>query len=103
MTTEETALAQHMRIMQPVLQDDGTTILVIVENEEVAIMMQGLLPRLLPELKKQLRNDSITIRLTIKEAQSEVVTYDKRHQLRHFCELNPALITLGKNLKLELT
>ena len=103
MTKEETALAQHMRIMQPVLQDDGTTILVTVENEEVAIMMQGLLPRLLPELKKQLHNDSITIRLTIKEEQSQVVTYDKRHQLRHFCELNPALITLGKDLKLELT
>ena len=102
MTKEETALAQHMRIMQPVIQDDGTTILVTVENEEVAIMMQGLLPRLLPELKKQLHNDFITIRLTIKEEQSQTVTYDKRHQLRHFCDLNPALITLGKNLELEL-
>lgn len=103
MTKEETALAQNMRIMQPVLQEDGTTILVTVENEEVAIMMQGLLPRLLAELKQQLQNGLITIKLTIKEEQSQAVTYDKRQQLRHFCDLNPALITLGKNLKLELT
>ena len=103
MTKEETALAQNMRIMQPVLQDDGTTILVTVENEEVAIMMQGLQPRLLTELKKQLHNSLINLKLTIKEEQNQAVTYDKRQQLRHFCDLNPALITLGKNLQLELT
>ncbi len=103
MSTDETALAQNMRIMQPLLQDDGTTILVAVENEEVAVMMQGLMPRLLTELKKLLHNGHITIRLTIKEAENKTAIYDKREQLRHFCDLNPALITLGKNLKLELT
>ena len=103
MKQEETALAQNMRIMQPLLQDDGTTILITVENEEVAIMLQGLLPRLIPELKRQLHNSLINIQLTIKDVQHQVITYDKRQQLRHFCDLNPALITLGKHLKLELT
>ena len=29
-------------------------------------------------------------------------SFDKRHQLRHLCDLNPVLISLGKTFKLEL-
>jgi hypothetical protein len=31
-----------------------------------------------------------------------VQRFDKRQQLRHFCDMNPALIELGKAFKLEL-
>ena len=104
MSKEEKALAQNMRIMQPALQEDGTTILIAVENEELAKMLQELLPRLRPYLCEHLHNSGITITSTVKEQEEQAaVTYDKREQLRHFCQLNPALITLGKSFKLELT
>ena len=103
MPKEETALAQNMQIMQPTLQSDGTSVVIIVDNEEVAAMLQAKQQQLLLFLRKQLHNSMITISLTVKEQdEKEVVTYDKRQQLRHFCDLNPALITLGKSFKLEL-
>ena len=104
MGKEDTAVAQIMKILQPTLQDDGTTVLVAVENEEIAHMIQELLPRLRPFLCEQLHNSGIVVKLTVVEpAQAQTATYDKREQLRRFCQMNPALITLGKNLKLELS
>jgi hypothetical protein len=67
-------------------------------------MIQELLPRLRPFLCEQLHNSGIVVKLTVAEpVQTQAVTYDKREQLRRFCQMNPALITLGKNLKLELS
>jgi DNA polymerase-3 subunit gamma/tau len=104
MGKEDTAIAQIMKILQPMLQDDGTTVVVAVENEEIARMIQELLPRLRPFLCEQLHNSGIVVKLTVAEpVQTQAVTYDKREQLRRFCQMNPALITLGKNLKLELS
>ena len=91
--------------MQPQLTSEGaTTAEVTVENEEVANMLIALKPRLLPFLRQQLQNAQVDIIVAVTEQTAQPQrTYDKRQQLRHLCNLNPALITLGKTFKLELT
>ncbi len=101
----DTALAQNMRIMQPRLsEDDETTILLDIENEDIAAMLDPKLPELQQFLQKALHNSHIIISCqVVKREQVAVRSYDKRQQLRHFCDLNPSLISLGKTFKLELT
>ncbi len=105
MPQEETAMAQRMKIMQPTIRDAHTGIVeVIVENEEIAQMMQQLNDRLTAYLRNTLHNGELTISYIVPEAKQEVhKPYNKRQQLRHFCDLNSSLITLGKTFKLELT
>ena len=94
-----------MRIMQPRLSEDSeTTILLDIENEDIASMLTPKLPELQQFLQKELRNSQVSINCqVVKREQTAVRSYDKRQQLRHFCELNPSLISLGKAFKLELT
>ena len=104
MTQAETALAQRMRIMQPRLTSEGaTTAEVTAENEEVATMLTQLKPRLLPFLRQRLQNEQFNLIFTVAEQVEQAIRpYDKRQQLRHLCDVNSALITLGKTFKLEL-
>ena len=105
MPIEETALAQRMKIMQPVIKDAAKACVeVVVENEEIANMMSQLTSRIIAFVRAQLHRSTFTLSFTVAEKQQETLKpFDKRSQLRHLCDLNPALITLGKNFKLELT
>jgi len=101
---DDTALAQNMRIMRPQIdENDPTAIILQVENEDISNMMQPKFDDLLKFMRAQLHNSRLTITCQIVEReQPPVRVYDKREQLRHFCDLNPQLITLGKTFKLEL-
>jgi len=105
MPVEETALAQRMKIMQPAIKDaQAGQIVVEVENAEIARMMSELSQRIIDFLRVPLQHQGITIQFAVAEAKPQAVKpFNKRDQLRHFCKLNPALISLGKAFKLELT
>ena len=101
---EETALAQNMRIMTPKLKEGTAEVSVCVDNEDVAFMIQRIQPQLLPFLQKALLNSLITLAINIAEQnQAPTRVYNKREQLKYFCQQNPALINLGKDFKLELS
>ena len=104
MPKEETALAQRMKIMQPsFLNDENTQVDVPVENDEIRAMMEGLIERLHAFLRERLQNSFINISFSVPERDEEKpVTFSKTDQLKHMCNLNPALIKLGKTFKLEL-
>ena len=105
MPKEETALAQRMKIMQPAIMDahEGS-IEVLVENSEIADMMNGIAHRIAAFLQSILQHSGITITFRVPEKGQEIVKpLNKREQLLHFCDLNPSLITLGKSFKLELS
>jgi len=101
MPREETAFAQRMRIMQPTITGEDV-LEVVVENEEVEKRLSAIVPRITEFLRQDLSNSSLTITLRVTEHAVEVQRFDKRQQLRHFCDMNPALIELGKAFKLEL-
>ena len=105
MPQAETALAQCMRIMQPELQDnDGIpTAHISLENEELARQMREIEPRLRSYLQTQLQNSKLQMSFSIVERTQSVRVYSKREQLIRLCNQNPALVTLGKTFKLELT
>ena len=94
-----------MKIMQPVIKDaHAGTIEVAVENGEIAKMMDTLRTRLTAFMREPLHHNSIDITFVVPEKTAETIkSFDKREQLRHFCDLNPAFITLGKTFKLELS
>lgn len=101
---EDTALAQNMRIMSPALDTTNWQASVSVDNEEVANMLQRIQPQLLQFLHTSLNNSAITLSVTVTEmSQTPTRVYDKREQLKYFCKQNPALISLGKSFKLELS
>ena len=98
---EETAMAQRMRVMQPQLQDEHTAS-VVVENEEVARQLSMLLPAIHQFLRADLQHDALEITIRVAELKDNARPFDKRAQLRHMCDINPALIKLGKAFQLEL-
>ena len=105
MPVEETALAQRMKIMQPVIKDaQAGQVVVEVENAEIARMMSELSRRITGFLSESLQHRGLSIQFAVAEPKPQALKpFNKRDQLRHFCKLNPALITLGKEFKLELT
>ena len=105
MTQNETALAQRMKIMQPDYAGEGNTqVNITVENSEIQTMMQELTPRLHAFLREKLQNKQLTISFIIPvKAETKKATFNKRDQLKHMCNLNPSLVSLGKTFKLELT
>jgi len=101
---EETALGQNMRIMVPKLTEGTADATVSVDNEDVAAMIQRIKPQLLEFLHKALHNSLITLSINIiEQTQAPPRVYNKREQLKYFCEQNPTLIDLGKSFKLELS
>ena len=104
LTVEQTALAQNMRILSPKVEDGSTEATVSVDNEDVAAMLGRIKPQLLEFLHQALRNGKITLAINIVEpTQIPSRAYNKREQLKYFCQQNPALISLGKSFKLELS
>jgi len=105
MPQEETALAQRMKIMQPTITDahEGR-IEVLVENQEIADMLSKIAQRITAFMQAPLQHSGITINFRIPEQGEQVIKpRNKREQLRHFCDLNSSLISLGKSFKLELS
>ena len=94
-------MAQRMRIMQPQLHDSHTAY-VIAENTVVAQRLQAMLDAILRFLRADLQNSQFELHIRVPERQEQTHVLDKRSQLRHLCDLNPSLITLGKTFKLEL-
>ena len=104
MPQSETAIAQRMRIMQPVVNDAATGALhLTLDNKEVLTMMQQVQPRLETYLRQQLHNSSLSIAFDVAEQTAQAVrVYDKHEQFRHRAELNPALVELKNTFQLEL-
>ncbi|MBQ9285830.1 MAG: DNA polymerase III subunit gamma/tau [Bacteroidaceae bacterium] len=101
---EETALAQNMRIINPKVEEGSTEANISVDNEDLAAMLGRIKPQLLTFLHKALKNDLITLSITVADReQLPTRAYNKREQLKYFCQQNPALISLGKLFKLELS
>lgn len=105
MPKEETALAQRMKIMQPVIRNaEEGSVEVQVENHEIAKMMIALSPRIADFMAPTLHHYGISFDFVVPEqGRSIIKPFNKRDQLKHFCDLNPVLISLGKTFKLELT
>ena len=104
MPQSETAIAQRMRIMQPVVNDAASgAVSLTLDNKEVLQMMMQVQPRLEGFLRQQLHNSQLSIKFDI-AAQTVQTTrvYDKHEQLRHLTDINPALAELKQLFQLEL-
>ncbi|MBR1791259.1 MAG: DNA polymerase III subunit gamma/tau [Bacteroidaceae bacterium] len=104
MPQSETAIAQRMRIMQPVVNDAASgAVSLTLDNKEVLQMMMQVQPRLEGYLRQQLHNSQLSIKFDI-AAQTVQTTrvYDKHEQLRHLTDINPALAELKQLFQLEL-
>ena len=104
MPQKETALAQRMKIMHPLIEQGGTEIDVAIESKDVIEMMQQIETRLLSFLRRELANSQLTLHFHLSERnEPSVLVLNDKDALLHMCNQNPALISLGKTFKLELT
>ncbi len=104
MPQKETALAQRMKIMHPQIEQGGTEIDVAIESKDVIEMMQQIEARLLSFLRRELANSQLTLHFHLSERnEPSVLVLNDKDALLHMCNQNPALISLGKTFKLELT
>ena len=104
MPQKETALAQRMKIMHPQIEQGGTEIDVAIESKDVIEMMQQIETRLLSFLRRELANSQLTLHFHLSERnEPSVLVLNDKDALLHMCNQNPALISLGKTFKLELT
>ena len=100
---EDKALSSRMAILQPHLQDDGITCTLVVSNHQLKTQIEGILPRLLAYMRKQLGNSHISFVLSVAEAATTTGRiFDKGKQFQHLCQLNPELKRLTEAYHLEL-
>lgn len=94
-------MSQRMRVMQPKLTSD-TEAVVTAENNDVGNSLTAMMPSILRFMRQDLQNTALTITVRVPEHIEETHTHDRREQLRHLCDVNPALVKLGKAFNLEL-
>lgn len=100
-STEDVVMAIRMEQMEPA-KVEGYVYEVMAENPVVQENLDRLLVRANGFLRKQLGNDSVTVRSRLRDIKSAPVLLSRSEQLANMRESNPALEKLVKELHLEL-
>lgn len=87
---ENQAMAQRMRDMKPIIQDQDT-IKLEVNNVQVEQYMKSILDSLLSVMRKKLHNDFITINIEVTEVQQAAIKYSKSELYNRMAKANPSL------------
>lgn len=99
---EESAMKGRMENIQPELQSDGHTFVVVADNEVVERQFAALQSRILQHLRRDLRNSLITMVIRVRSKEERPVVYDKRQQLKQMGIDNPDFVKLYRMFELEM-
>lgn len=100
---QEVAMAQRLDILEPQLQEDGQTALVIVDNSIVVSQMEAYIPKIESYLRQRLQNNEIAIATKIREATDRRRTYSRAEQYNMLLEQSEELRKLKDVFELELS
>lgn len=98
---EHTANAQRMKTMTPKLTNNNT-FEVLVENEQVKIFIDQLVPDTQKFLRKELNNNTITMNVRIAQPKDPVRYLTKTEIFQTFEQNNPAIRKLTETFNLEI-
>lgn len=99
----EKRLVNTMRASMPKMEDDRKTLTIVVENELQRVLMEEEKPILLPYLHKQLKNDFITLNVTVNSGEGSPRTWTDREVYQHLLEHNPQMADFVKEMDLRLS
>ena len=99
---EDRAMSFQMDNMEPLLQEDGHTILVIVENPSVQGELQKMQPRIEAYLRQRLQNNMLHLITRQREATEKQHFFSRREIFNMMLEQSEALRKLTEEFELEL-
>ena len=99
---EDTAMSHQMNNMEPVLQEDGTTFLVIVDNPSVQGNLTKMQPRIETYLHQRLQNGALRMTTRLREVTDKRRAYSRVEVLNMMLEQSEPLRKLKEEFQLEL-
>ncbi|MBR1666825.1 MAG: DNA polymerase III subunit gamma/tau [Bacteroidaceae bacterium] len=99
---EETAMSHQMDNMEPMLQEDGTTFLVIADNPSIQSALSKIQPRVEAYLQQRLQNNALHMTTRLREVTDKRRAYSRVEQLNMMLEQSEALRKLKEEFELEL-
>lgn len=97
----ERILVNTMRASFPQCKD-GTSYIMMVENEKQAELMMQSMPELLAFVRDAVRNDNFTLEVEINQGEASPHTWNDREVMNHMLETIPALSEFVENFKLSV-
>ncbi len=100
---EDIAMSHQMDNMEPMLQEDGKTFLVIVDNPSVQHELVKMQARIEAYLHEKLQNNSVKMTTRLREVTDKHRAYSRKEVLSMMLEQSEALRKLKEEFELELT
>ena len=101
LSQEEKAMAQRMKVIRPKLLKDAA-FEVVVDNEQVKVYMEQMVPRIVRYMRGELHNRHIGMTVRIAAPTETTRITSKPQQLQAMSQRNPALQKLKVEFGLEL-
>ncbi len=99
---EDTAMSHRMHNIEPTLQEDGTTFLVIADNPSVLNELEHMAPRIETFLRQRLHNGKVHMTLRLREVTDKRKVYSRRETYQMLLEQSPVLRKMREAFLLEL-
>ena len=100
---EDIAMSHQMDNMEPMLQEDGKTFLVIVDNPSVQHELVKMQARIEAYLHEKLQNNTVKMTTRLREVTDKHRAYSRKEVLSMMLEQSEALRKLKEEFELELT
>lgn len=101
LSQDETALTKRMQAIKPVLQKDGRTFEVLVDNDIAARDFMALIPKIEPYLREQLKNSRVTMTVRVSEVNETVRAVGRVEKFQFMAKKNEALLQLKEEFGLD--
>ena len=99
---EDRAMSFQMDNMEPQLQEDGKTVLVVVDNPSVQGEVHKMQTRIENYLHQRLQNHSLTLTTRLREVTEKAPVLSRREIFKQMLEQSEALRKLKEEFQLEL-
>ena len=100
---EYTAMAMQMDILEPAMQEDGTTFLVIADNPSFLNSLNKIKPRIEQYLRSKLHNSNLTMTTRLREITDKKRMYTKTEYYNMMLKESEGLRKLRETFNLELS
>lgn len=101
LSQDETALTKRMQAIKPVLQKDGQTFEVLVDNDIAARDFMALISKIEPYLRQQLKNSKVTMTVRVSEVNETVRAVGRVEKFQFMAQKNEALLQLKEEFGLD--
>lgn len=100
---EDRAMSFQMDNMEPLLQEDGTTFLVMVNNPSLENELQKMQARVETYLHNRLQNNTLKMIIRLREVAEKTRTFSRLEIYQQMLKQSEALRKLNEEFQLELT